>query len=62
MSACTTLPAPSPIAACGCGSSYAADEWMKLPRRIWVLGDETLEIAECTCCRSTIAAPVEVLR
>lgn len=62
MSAAVTLPAPSPIVACGCGCSYSPDEWMSLARRLWIFPDETLEIAECLGCDSTIGAPIEVLR
>jgi hypothetical protein len=56
-----TMPAPPPVAACACGCTYAADEWLRLLRRPWLIADESLEIAECTSCQSTIAVPLEVV-
>ena len=55
----STLPAPAPVAACGCGRAYDLDEWLPLSsRRPWPFPGETIEIAECTC-GSTIASAVD---
>lgn len=56
-----TLPAPAPVAACGCGRAYDLAAWLGLAsRRPWDLGGEVLEIAECDCGSTISALPVEV--
>lgn len=54
----TTLPAP-PLKPCGCGRSYDAFEWSRLPY-VGVMGDEveTLELRNCVACNSTLAVVV----